>query len=95
MVYQRGTHAFKAPKLLNLALLGGDQRNDAEYINQDNRDALEREKEVYRRVGRDCDGIAEYVDILDEGILLFWYKKGDLKRYINEEKVVDEFVKAA
>ncbi|EAS33926.3 serine/threonine protein kinase [Coccidioides immitis RS] len=92
-VYQCGTHALKAPKILNLTLLDEKERRRAEYYNKGNREALEREKEVYKRVGRECDGVAECVDILDEGILLVCYKKGDLERYITEEKEVDESIK--
>ncbi|EEP81944.1 predicted protein [Uncinocarpus reesii 1704] len=50
-VYQRGTLALKVPKILNLTLLDDEkERRRAEYYNEDNREALERDKEVYKRM---------------------------------------------
>ena len=70
-----------------------EYREHEEYIKQVNCEMLESEKAVYLQVGR-CDGIAECINISEDGLLLALYERGDLERYVERELEVDRSRKA-
>ncbi len=88
-----GSHAIKIPKVRDLTSMPEEHRENQEYVNDVNRGMLESEKAVYLRVGR-CDGIAECINISEDGIRLALYKRGDLEAYIESEAAVDRSRKA-
>ncbi|KAL9123461.1 MAG: hypothetical protein Q9217_007098 [Psora testacea] len=88
-----GSRALKIPKIRDITTMPEANRDDQEYINYVNCKMLETEKAVYLRVGR-CDGIAECINISEDGILLAFYKRGDLENYIKIEAEVDRSRKA-
>ncbi|KAL1953636.1 hypothetical protein VTO42DRAFT_2422 [Malbranchea cinnamomea] len=45
IVFQRGSHALKVPKIRDLARLSGEELADTQYLNSMNRMLLDREKE--------------------------------------------------
>ncbi|PGH14201.1 hypothetical protein AJ79_03174 [Helicocarpus griseus UAMH5409] len=94
IVIQRGPHALKVPKIRPTAGLGEAERRTTGCTSKIAREILEREKQVYRRIGK-CNGVAECVEIVDEGIVLACYKNVDLERYVEREKEVESFVKTA
>ncbi|KAL8859228.1 MAG: hypothetical protein Q9178_004166 [Gyalolechia marmorata] len=87
------SHALKIPKVRDLTSMPEEYREDEEYINQVNREILESEKAIYLRVGH-CKGIAECINISQDGIRLALYKRGDLETYIESEAEVDQSRKA-
>lgn len=68
---------FKIPKIRDTSRLTGEERADQDYVNYTNRKTLEHEKAVYRRVGQ-CRGIAQCIELSEEGILLEYLRRGDL-----------------
>ncbi|KAI9670724.1 MAG: hypothetical protein M1817_003834 [Caeruleum heppii] len=84
LVLQEGPYARKIPKIRNTSKFSGEDREDQEYANDINRKILEHEIAVYRRVGQ-CCGIAQCVDLSNEGILLEYLSRGDLDTYLGEE----------
>ncbi|KAI9848536.1 MAG: hypothetical protein M1837_007205 [Sclerophora amabilis] len=93
LVLHQGTHALKIPKVRDTSGLARAQAEDQEYVNYTNRELLENEKAVYRRVGR-CRGIATCVKVSEEGILLEYLRRGELEDYLEHEPEPNPAVKA-
>lgn len=83
LVIQRGEHALKIPKIRDVSKFSSEHRASSEYVNQVNREILEREKSVYRRIGH-CEGIINVISIFEEGILLECIKNGDIAEYMKD-----------
>ncbi|KAI4153450.1 MAG: hypothetical protein L6R39_001567 [Caloplaca ligustica] len=81
LVLCHGDHALKIAKISRTPALVGEDAEYEAFDNDGNRESLEIEKAVYRRVGR-FPGIAECIDISDEGILMSRYSRGDLESYV-------------
>ena len=93
IVLRHGRHALKIPKIRNTTHLLGEERELEEYVNDANRNVLEREKDVYLRVGH-CHGIPDCIQISEEGILMACFKRGDLETYMKNEVELDPSTKA-
>lgn len=75
-------HVLKIPKLRKPS--SNASKEDIsyhDYMNECSRGTLEREKDIYRRIGK-CEGVVECIRISDEGILLRYIKGTDLEQYI-------------
>lgn len=83
IVLQHGAYALKVPKIRDTSKLSADERASQDYVNNVNRDILEREKVVYQRLGS-CDGIVKVIRMSEEGILLECHKR-DLETHIKNE----------
>jgi len=83
---------LKSPKIRDTSRLAGEERADEEYVNYTNRETLEHEKAVYRRVGQ-CCGIAQCIKLSEEGILLEYLRRGDLETYLEHEPEPDQSLK--
>ena len=83
IVLRRGEHALKIPKARDPSHLVQEEQREHEYcLNEIACDILQNEIEVYKRVGRHR-GIAECVEITQDGILLVYYRRGDAHQYIS------------
>jgi len=63
-------------------------RERQEYVNDEDRETLEHEEAVYRRVGS-CDGVAECINVSREATLLTFQERGDLEYYVESDPEVD------
>ena len=78
-VIRRGDHVLKIPTLHGTLLPDGTVEPDSEnemYIER-----LDPEKRIYKRL-HGVPGIAKCIECTSNGILLKYYRKGDLERYI-------------
>ncbi|KAE9965701.1 hypothetical protein EG328_009482 [Venturia inaequalis] len=87
-------NALKIPKVVDTSRLPAEQRDNQEYVNDSNRQTLELEKAIYRRLGP-CDGIAKVINISADGILLEYYPDGDLEGYMSTHTEPDTCRKAS
>ncbi|KAI9848751.1 MAG: hypothetical protein M1837_006838 [Sclerophora amabilis] len=92
LVLRQGAYARKIPKVRNTSKLSGQEREDQEYINDTNCEALEHEAAIYRRVGK-CRGIAQCIDLSKEGIVLEYLSRGDLETYLETEPEPEQSLK--
>jgi len=83
LVLQRGEHALKIPKIIDTSQFSDADRASSDYVNQVNREILETEKSVYRRIGH-FEGIVRIVSISEHGILFERHKNGDIAAYIKD-----------
>lgn len=83
VVVQRGDHAVKLP--LKYGTVGSGQAHDERNeINADIAyESLEREKEVYRRLGN-YDGIVSCLDLSGDGIQMALMTHGNLRDYLSQ-----------
>ncbi|KAL9098785.1 MAG: hypothetical protein Q9163_005616 [Psora crenata] len=94
IILREGENALKIPRQLSTRWMTDDnQRDEEEYINEGNRDALKREAEAYRRLGNH-ESIAQCLRISEEGILLKYYPRGDLKHYMKDHPDISRADKA-
>ncbi|TID22793.1 kinase domain containing protein [Venturia nashicola] len=87
-------NVLKIPKVADTSTLPTKQRKDQDYVNDCNRQTLEFEKAIYRRLGP-YDGIAKVINISMDGILLEYYPDGDLEDYISTHTEPDTHRKAS
>ncbi|KAL8838916.1 MAG: hypothetical protein Q9170_001953 [Blastenia crenularia] len=83
LVLHQGDNVLKIPRL---STTPGQSAEDAEHQEHSNKYSvlsMEREKDAYKRVGRH-PGIVKPISLSDEGILLPYYPKGDLERYMDK-----------
>ena len=83
IVLRRGEHALKVPRMENVDNLSAEEREYAEYNNNLSCQMLEVERIVYQRIGR-FDGVADCINISEEGILLAVYERRDLKAFMSK-----------
>ena len=93
LIYLKDSNVLKAPLLLGTNGMSEDDHDNQEYINQGNRTALQRESEVYERLGTHVS-IAQYLGCSEEGILLKYYSRGNLQRYIKDQPEISTGNKA-
>jgi len=83
LILQRGEHALKIPKIIDTSKFSDKNRASSEYVNQVNREILEREKSVYHRLGH-SEGIIKVISISEEGILFDCHRNGDIATYMRD-----------
>ena len=90
IVLRQGRYALKIPSVCS----SEGCEEDEKYIGEGNCEMIELEKRVYQRVGH-FDGIAECINISENGILLAYYPKGNLEDFMSQpETEVDKARKA-
>lgn len=85
IILRRGEHALKIAKVRDTSNLAQEKREDQDYMSDIAREILQNEKDVYQRVGK-YSGIAEYVELLQDGILLVFYRGGNVDQYISRNR---------
>ena len=88
IILRRGQHALKIAKVRDTSNLTQEKREDQDCMSDIAREILQNEKDVYQRVGK-YPGIAEYVELLQDGILLVFYSGGNMDRYISRNRELD------
>ncbi|KAI4268485.1 MAG: hypothetical protein LQ337_007813 [Flavoplaca oasis] len=88
IVLRRGKHALKVAKLISLSGFSEEETAILESDNESNLACLEIEKDVYRRAAP-FPGIAECIEISNEGILMAFYDRGNLEDYIKNNPAPD------
>ena len=91
VVVPKGDHALKLP--LHELHIPDDNLEETQLLNEDNRNCLQREIGIYRRLGHH-DSIAECLEIEEEGILLRRYRRGELGTFIKTQPEVDRSTKS-
>lgn len=87
-----GQHALKIAKARDTSNMTQDKREVQEHMNHVAREILQNEKGAYKRVGKHS-GIAEYVELLQDGILLILYGRDSVDHYIALNKELDWWTK--
>ena len=90
---RQDAHALKRPKIYPLDSQEEDVNSDRRFLNDNAISSIENEKAVYQRVGQ-YDGIAQCIDISDDGILLAVYAEGTLEDYFEYNAESDQAQKA-
>ena len=88
-ILHEGPHALKIPRVVTTHNMSESERDDEEYINEGNRELLRREGVVYQKLGSH-GSIAEFLGISENGLLLKYYPRGNLKHYISKNPDISE-----
>ena len=88
IILRRGEYALKIAKVRDTSGLTQEKRDDQEGLSDIAREILQNEKDVYQRLGR-YPGIAECVELLQDGILLVFYSGGNVDHYISRNTELD------
>ncbi|KAL8708382.1 MAG: hypothetical protein Q9220_006763 [cf. Caloplaca sp. 1 TL-2023] len=94
LIVRHGNYALKFARISRSFPASEEEAFQEQYDNDLNYECVEREKAVYKRVGK-SPGIAECVAISDEGITMTFYKRGDLQGYVAKNaRPADPILKA-
>ncbi|KAL9027443.1 MAG: hypothetical protein Q9196_004028, partial [Gyalolechia fulgens] len=88
LVIRHGDHVLKIAKVNQTEGLSEKEAAYEAFDNDGNRESLEREKAVYRRVGTHT-GIVQPISLSNEGILMPLYPQGDLEKYMAKHENPD------
>ncbi|KAM0799386.1 kinase-like domain-containing protein, partial [Usnea florida] len=84
-----GTHALKIAKIRDTLSMPREQRLVEEYMSHVTKEVLQNEKRVYKGPKKNHPGIAQYVELLPDCILLVFYSGSDLFQYMSRNEELD------